>query len=78
MLHSLFILVFYGVLIIGPPAVAVWFVVSFVRFIKGNKGEQEDYKKRKSQLIISAVLLITLAIPICVLIILSEMAIRNM
>ncbi|MDE6726160.1 MAG: hypothetical protein K2J79_11220, partial [Ruminiclostridium sp.] len=74
----LFILVFYGIVFLGPPAVAVWFVVSLVRFIKADRKNIIDYKKRRFSLIISAVLFSTAALSICSYIIFLSWAIPKM
>lgn len=56
MLDSLFVLLFYGIVILGPPAAVVWFIVSLVRFIKADRKKVKDYKKRRLFFIISAIL----------------------
>ena len=77
-LHSLFVLVFYAVLIMGPPASAVWFVVSVVRFIKADRKNIKDYKKRRFTLIISAILFATVALSIFAFIFFLSLAIPKM
>ncbi len=77
-LHSLFVLVFYAVLIMGPPASAVWFVVSVVRFIKADRKNIKDYKKRRFTLIISAILFAIVALSIFAFIFFLSLAIPKM
>lgn len=71
-------IVFYIILYTIIIGVTVWFIVSLVRFIKADRKNVEDYKKRRLFLIISAVLFVIVVLPIVALMILLALAIANM
>lgn len=77
-LHSLFVLVFYAVLIMGPPASAVWFIVSLVRFIGSDRKNVIDHKKRRFSLVISSVLFLTIGLAIFAFVFFLSLAIPKM
>ena len=77
-LHSLFVLVFYIVLFIGPPAAAVWFVVSLVRFIRSDRKNVKEHKKRRFSLVISSVLFLTVGLAIFAFVFFLSLAIPKM
>lgn len=71
-------IVFYILLYTIIIGVTVWFIVSLVRFIKADRKNVKDYKKRRLFLIISAVLFVIVVLPIVALMILLALAIANM
>ena len=77
-LHSLFVLVFYAVLIMGPPASVVWFIVSLVRFIRSDRKNVIEHKKRRFYLIISSVLFVTIGLAIFAFVFFLSLAIPKM
>lgn len=71
-------IVFYILLYAIIIGVTFWFIVALVRFIKADRKNVKDYKKRRIFLIISAVLFVIVVLPIVALMILLALAIANM
>ena len=69
-----FSIVLYAIII----GVTVWFIMSLVRFIKSDRKNIKEHKKRRFFLIISAVLFVIVVLPIVALMILLALAVANM
>lgn len=68
----------YAVIFGIPAASLIWFIVSFVRYLKAPKSDKELRKKRQLPLIISAIVFAVLLFAILAIIILFAMAMSHM
>ena len=66
---------FFGII---PLAIMVWFIVSFILFIKCPEEDTDRRKKLKVMLIISSVVFGLLILAVAALIVILSLAIMNM